>query len=946
MNEFLLKKRMLEELFERAEKNTYLRDIHGVDRNQIIELLDLLFRLLHAECEENGELNDSSGIFRAMEKRYISRFINNKDGKMHLDIYSKDLDPILKKIFCFVDYKTELNFYTNMQVMLGGCNFLEGMKQKQREKRPYLEEAPAFIEKDILNALKDSKSSDLADKIVYGDSLLENYLYRNKHIHNLIPLSSKKIDDMFNTVTEAYLCCVYCFKDKLDEKLSSIPDKCTISNNYSSDLAKKWESSIIFPEKSEILYKDECIDLEIKSRENRNRRGRRNTAEGTVKEALEDILNYKQALKVLVGPPGSGKTGCLAQFREFCALKNMEVLYFKLNAFVEKQCKKQNDIENGLDYLLSCLLEYMEMSDIEELEGRILLFDEFENCGLDGNTAGKLLSKIYDEWIGETSTIHELRIVIACRKNFLDVNSRDVEALSFIDIAPISSFSYITDIGNKLSWNCPVRDAILKDYTALLGIPYFGFQFLKRLQRLKSSDEEELKKEALFLLFDDMMCKGKMIQSKKYDLLQRESEKYIKDDVFELLNEFQWEMAFYMLKEKSAEAHWNYPLDETKSIFEKVFETRKDMMKSHKYEIDSNGKLVKRGIDFNYILSAGLFSVDYEQNTFSFLHSDLVVFLYSDKLIGILLPERNVSNQFELLMEYLSEIQLENINIKEYFKRGIEEAANDDDNKILSIFDLIAETLIQATLKGYKTVTHTAYEEAVERERLSKADNCLFVNCLTLLNWMNEIWGKDIIWKNYKERTLLNSAIRNMVSVINANDPKPIYDDVEDDNVTINFINMNLDRINLSKLYFGNANVENSDLKGAVFKDCNLTNVVFRDSSLDGACFKRIFASELFFYDSSLQNADFSHAVIRETDFCETDFQGTDLTNVNGLETCTFRNVKMNNAKLSCDEDYVLQITEEQFKNMIFDKLIIVDSNGVENIMSKDDIENTLFFYE
>ncbi len=91
------------------------------------------------------------------------------------------------------------------------------------------------------------------------------------------------------------------FKDKLDEKLSSIPDKCTISNNYSSDLAKKWESSIIFPEKSDVLFKDECINLEIRSRSTRNRRERRDTAEGTVKEALEDILNYKQALKVLIG---------------------------------------------------------------------------------------------------------------------------------------------------------------------------------------------------------------------------------------------------------------------------------------------------------------------------------------------------------------------------------------------------------------------------------------------------------------------------------------------------------------------------------------------------------------------------------------------------------------------------------------------------------------------
>ncbi|MDO4481088.1 MAG: hypothetical protein Q4B56_08530, partial [Erysipelotrichaceae bacterium] len=522
----------------------------------------------------------------------------------------------------------------------------------------------------------------------------------------MIYLSPTEKEAMFNTVTEAYLCCVYYFKDKLDNILPKY--ECKSQNDLSSNLITKWNGSIIFPEKNEVLFKDECVDLEIKSREIKKRRGRRDTAEGTVREALEDILNYKQALKVLIGPPGSGKTGCLAQFYEFCISNLKEISYFKLNAFVEMQCKGKTDIEDGLDYLLSCLLEFMGISDIEELEGRILLFDEFENCGLDGDTAGKLLSKIYDEWIGETSRIHELKIVIACRKNFLNRTSRDVESLSFIDIAPVSSFSRINDIGNKLFWNCSVRDAILKDYTALLGIPYFGLQFLKKLQGLKISDEEELKKEALFLLFDDMMRDGEMIQSKKYDPLQRESAKYLKDDVFELLNEFQWEMAFNMLKEKTEEAYEGYPLDGARSIFENILKNQKDKINNYKYEMDSDGKLIKRGVDFNYILSAGLFSVDYEKNTFSFLHSDLVVFLYSDKLIEILLPERNVSNQFELLMEYLSEIQLENINIKEYFKRGIEEAVNGNDNKILNIFDVIAETLIQATLKGYKTVTHSA----------------------------------------------------------------------------------------------------------------------------------------------------------------------------------------------------------------------------------------------
>lgn len=131
MNENLLKRKMLEELFERAEKNTYLMDIHGVDKNQIKELLNILFRLLHAECKKDKELdeelNNSAGIFSAMEKRYLRHFDNDGDYKHHLEGYNKSVEPILKKIYFFInyEYKDKGEFYRHLKVMLRGYAFRE-----------------------------------------------------------------------------------------------------------------------------------------------------------------------------------------------------------------------------------------------------------------------------------------------------------------------------------------------------------------------------------------------------------------------------------------------------------------------------------------------------------------------------------------------------------------------------------------------------------------------------------------------------------------------------------------------------------------------------------------------------------------------------------------------------------------------------------------------------
>ena len=562
MNEILLKDEMLKELSKRAEDNEILTKNHKIDKYIIKELLDLLFRLLHAESSD-GDLNDSSGIFSAMEKRYIGR-LDEGDCKNSLEAYNKAVDAILKKIYSFTDSggKREWRFYRNLRHMLQGN-----------------------IDNDLLGVFSDpnTDSSIYAEKIVYGDSLHKTYIYRNKQVHNLPHLSRSKAYEMFDTVTEAYLCCVYYFKDRLDKILSE--SNCKLQNDLSENLIAKWNHSIVFPEKGKVLLREGCIDLEIRGTSNRRRRASRTIVRGTVREALEDILRRRQALKVLIGPPGSGKTSCLAQFREFCIHEGKDVSYFKLDSFVEKQCRGYLNREGGLDHLIHCMLDFMGVPDVEKLEGRILLLDEFENIGLDGDTAGKLLRKIYDEWVGVKSRINDLKIVIACRQNFLNVDSRNRDSLSFIDIAPESSFSCIKDIGKKLSWNCFIEDAVLKDYSSLLGIPQFGLQFLEKLQSLKCSDEEVTLKNDLFLLFYDMTCDNGMIQSKKYDQSNRESSIYIENDIFDLLNEFQREIAFYMLKEKSRDEDWICSIDEAKKIYSTIYDTLGNEKRPYRYGI-------------------------------------------------------------------------------------------------------------------------------------------------------------------------------------------------------------------------------------------------------------------------------------------------------------------------------------------------------------------------
>ena len=126
------------------------------------------------------------------------------------------------------------------------------------------------------------------------------------------------------------------------------------------------------------------------------------------------------------------------------------------------------------------------------------------------------------------------------------------------------------------------------------------------------------------------------------------------------------------------------------------------------------------------------------------------------------------------------------------------------------------------------------------------------------------------------------------------------------------------------------------------FSYAKLENVLFDKYNLKGTDFHNAELNTVSFKESNLNNSDFNHAILREIDF-----QEVDLTGVKGLESCEFENIKMNRAKLLCNEDYVLQITKEQFKNMFFDEIIIVDSEGEEHIMKKeDDIENTVFFYE
>lgn len=446
----------------------------------------------------------------------------------------------------------------------------------------------------------------------------------------------------------------------------------------------------------------------------------------------------------------------------------------------------------------------------------------------------------------------------------------------------------------------------------------------------------------MFLLFKEMLCEDGLIQSKKYDKhSKRASKKYFEDDVLDLLNEFQKQIAYHMLKSDPQGENVNYPLDEAIRIYEQTLDIVKKKKTICKYQIDSCGKLAEREIDFNYIASAGLFHIDYEDNKLRFIHSDFRVFLYSDMLIKILLPKIRPVNQLDTIIEFLSEIDLSAINIKNYFKIGIEQYvknSNTNSEKAFRIFDTIADVLIYVTLKGYKTVTNKAYEDAVEREQLITADVCLFSNCLTILNWTQEALQQEkMIWSDYKDNLLLNTAVRNMIGIMNANSSEQMHEDgtkkmkILFDRIKLDHIR--LDHMDLSRLFLENLEITNSELERAVFDKCNLSNAHFENTVLKDASFKNVFAIGLHFRDSELENVDFTGAVLYDSDF-----QGANLTDVKGLETCVFVNTKMDYAKFTCDDACMLQITEKQFNGMIFDKITIVKSDGEKMDLSREEI--------
>lgn len=540
-----------------------------------------------------------------------------------------------------------------------------------------------------------------------------------------------------------------------------------------------------------------------------------------LKELLSEYIIEKRDSKMLLifGQPGIGKSTLITWITVNFFDEINDILVYKFAPDLG-EIAWDNEVSKKI-------LEELGLKH-EELNGKVLIIDGFDEVSIESNNRRRVLDDLYGNWV-YNDTIKNFSLIITCRENY--VREFAVLKCKYITLQPwdevqIASFCDIFQKNTQIDISEETRWKIYEN-KEILGIPLILYMVLA----LNISIDQE---GSIVDVYDKIFSLeggiyDRCIDNKKFADNHRIGE--IKKQIHQISRE----IALWMFDNNHEEAV--IPQSAYKKICTNIMTQIKNQNDDFRFDflIGNYFKLIRH--------CEGI-----ETEELSFVHRSIyeyfVVEFICNNIIDTILENResdDLPEKIACICGLLLKGNRLSISMLDYMQRKIRNSILNDN------FSVINKAFQMMLNEGMTYYTSKCFKNIMNCERN------VFANVLEILHlWNNEVivcnekiadyihfnWGIEL---NLKGMDLKKINLRR-----------------------VNLSGMNLEDANLEDADLEEANLSYANLKGANLKNANLRNTILNNTNLTGTCFYRTKLDDVNLKEAKINVEDVDGAIYHE----------------------------------------------------------------------------------
>lgn len=603
--------------------------------------------------------------------------------------------------------------------------------------------------------------------------------------------------------------------------------------------------------------------------------------------------DIKNRMLLILGQPGMGKSTMITWFvhryQEEQDVDKKEILVYRFTDLdVEWSFQINGERKRGSS-IDDAILESLNMKQ-EELEGKLLILDGFDEVAADNNRIA-ILNRLYNAWVGE-ARIKDFSLLITCRENYIEELSR-------------LSFPYIT----LQSWKEDQIERFCKTY-ALLTESKISEEAIHKMKEMKNvfgipillymtlALEITVKDESSVVeVYDQVFSLEGGIYDRclKKDASIRWDDKHRIAEIKKQIHQVSREISMWIFENNPEQAA--IPKAEYEKLCDKVFEENEGVDKSLKKDV----------LIGNYFRMLSCYEgVDTEELTF--VHRSIYEYFVAETIcseIKGMIAEMSEEAQEKLagVLGYRLKKGKIDYTIGQYLKAKVSALiatySEEEKNQFFIWLEGTVKKMLEVGMLYYTGENIKNYKNVIEKEM-----KC-FLNLLDILRLFVGFSDRKYILQDVDQEQVL-FYLRCLTGFVN-NKAEFIIDLSKTyllgaDLIGINLGNSNLREADLRRAKLTGANLFGADLRGADLIEAELINADItgadlREANLLGTDLRRADLGGASLDDSNLRGANLEKTNLKAANLLGTDLRGADLREALLLES-DLRKVDLSKANL------------------------------------------------
>lgn len=682
--------------------------------------------------------------------------------------------------------------------------------------------------------------------------------------------------------------------DKIDEKISingkndneeNLQNKEPIKSR-TQEYADKWNQNMFLNDFSEwdenaginiklkdVLYKGEHLPRFIWG-------DNINASDNLNMFLYKNIMkNNENKMLLILGQPGIGKSTLITWLTVKYTERIKDILVYKFADDLKNIDWQKTNISNEI-------LNALHLSQ-QDLNGKIIIFDGFDEVNIEANRRRDILDNLYGEWIYEKD-FKNISLIITCRENYIQGFERvkcNYITLQAWDEKQIKSFcdTFQTRTNNFIS-----DDMLNKLYEnkEIMGIPLILYMVLALDISIEGEGSIVDVYDKIFSLEGGIY--DRCIDNKNF------ADKHRIGIVKKQIHQISREIALWMFENNSEEA--SIPQEEYQKICSNIIQ---DQKKNEEIEQDfligNFFKLVKHceGIETEelYFIHRTIYEYFVVEIIYSSIESAMIKLIEESQIelaenIAFYLKEGKISPTIgEYLLHKIDQLWRRlDINKKNYFyqwwectlKKMMEVGMFYFTSKCIKTYKNILQKEGMCFLNMLEILRLILYrsKQSYIMEEMENTDLIVYIKCCTMKDSLARqkkdinfsrlfLKGEDMKWIDL-HGVNLNFTNLSECDLLNAN----LYMS------TLEYAQ--LVEANLSYANLNNANLYKAKLNNAYLQECSLASANLENAELVGANLQRTFLMDAKLMKAKLIGADLSWSVL-----IDADLRGADILDLN-----------------------------------------------------------------